>query len=642
MRVTNNMISDQVMRNLDRSLNRFMRLQVMMSTGKKILRPSDSPIGTQKDLKYRRLLSEISQYRENIASSINTLRTYDTALLEMKQMVTDAYETAVNLANDTFDDNARDAAADTVKSHYQAIINLINTRLADKYIFSGYKTNVIPFRSGADGVEYMGDRGDFRVEIEAGARVGINIIGADVLLAQTSILGENADLKPGIDINTLLADLNLGKGVDQVPGTFTVTDHNTGISVNIDISTAVTVADVITTISTQLAAGGINSLGVDLGLENNNLRWVTTNNGQVTLVTPIKNLNNGNGVDQTNGKFKIHDAGFGIDVEVDVSAAVTVGDVINAINNSLTNAGINNVTAALNAAGTGIDISDTNGVPLGLSISEINASSTTAGDLGILGNIDPILNGADMNPQLDFSVTEGAADQTTAADLGLAGDVHFDRAGQAITPILKVDTPLSLLRSGLGLEWGEIKISQGSRTVYLDLNNPAYTTIQDIIDALNNTGLDIQASINDAQTGLQIESLSDTASLKIEEVGDSRIAHDLGVFGSPDIMGSLMILIDALENNASEDIAGIIGSLENGIDHVLTFLGATGSTQNRLETTDSRLTDMDFNYTILLSDVEDADLTKVVSDLALQENSYQAALIAASKIIQPSLIHFLD
>ena len=44
----------------------------------------------------------------------------------------------------------------------------------------------------------------------------------------------------------------------------------------------------------------------------------------------------------------------------------------------------------------------------------------------------------------------------------------------------------------------------------------------------------------------------------------------------------------------------------------------------------------------LLSEVEDADLTELVTQLAMQETSYQSALIASSKIIQPSLLDFLD
>jgi flagellar hook-associated protein 3 FlgL len=45
--------------------------------------------------------------------------------------------------------------------------------------------------------------------------------------------------------------------------------------------------------------------------------------------------------------------------------------------------------------------------------------------------------------------------------------------------------------------------------------------------------------------------------------------------------------------------------------------------------------------TAQLSDVEDIDLPKTIMEMQLQQTSYQAALAASAKVIQPSLIDFL-
>jgi flagellar hook-associated protein 3 FlgL len=42
-----------------------------------------------------------------------------------------------------------------------------------------------------------------------------------------------------------------------------------------------------------------------------------------------------------------------------------------------------------------------------------------------------------------------------------------------------------------------------------------------------------------------------------------------------------------------------------------------------------------------LSDVEDIDLPKTITELSLQQTAYQAALAATAKVIQPSLVDFL-
>ncbi len=650
MRITNKMISDQVMYNLNRSLDRFMNLQSMMSTGRRIMKPSDDPVGTQKDLRYRKALTEISQYKDNIASSRNLLNSYDSILLEVKNIITGAYEKAVDMAGDdgyTYD-NAGEVAANEIRDLFDRLLSLGNTKVQDRYIFSGYRTGTETFRLGAYGVEYMGDNGNIEVEIEAATKVGINLLGSNVLLNQLTTIGSSSDFKVGIDGNTTLADLNLGSGVDLTPGTFTITDNNLGLSAGIDISGETTIAQVINKINADLVADPLNLIGnvtVDFGLEGNNLRLTTVNNGLISGVTPLSNLNAGTGIDTQNGIIVIKNATDTIHVEVDVKSCSTINDVINAINNATSahaNPSVGNVTAAINAANTGIDIVDSNGVPLGLKVEESSAFSTTAADLGIVGEINPTLNGAALNPKLDFSIAEAGIGQTTAADLGLLSNFSLEMVGEGLTSIIRTSTPLTLLNNGKGFDLVQIQISQGSTFAFLDLGNSAYTTVGDWINAINNTGLNITASLNTTQTGIQIVSTSTNESLKIGDVGTGRIARELGIFGSPDIMGSMMILIEALENSDREIVGQMIGNLEDGIQEILSHLASVGAKVNRLDATDSRLSDLDYEFIRLLSDEEDADLTKLVSDLASQENSYRAALIASAKIIQPTLLNFLE
>ena len=641
MRITNNMISDQVLTNLNRSLARFMTLEENMSSGRRINKPSDDPIGTQKDLRYRKVLSEIEQYQTNINNASNLLSSYDNILGNFSDLLSSARELAVSLSNDTFDANARDSASNEAQSLFEQIIELANSQIEDRYIFSGYKTNVRSFRAGVAGVTYQGDTGNIAVEIEAGSKVNVNLIGSDILLGQLAPLGENADFEAGIDGSTLLSELNLGEGVDLSAGTFVVADNNTGLNVTIDITGAVTVNDVVTMVNNQLTAAGITNLTLDFGLEGNNLHWQAVDTGLITNSTPLSNLNDGGGVDLTTGKFVIHNADDSINVEVDISSAANIGDVITAINAALAAEGVSNVTASINAAGNGIDITDSNGTPLGLSIDEFSAISSTASDLGLLGEIGPVLAGGDLNPLMDFSVGEAASGQTTGADLGLLGDFSLAKSGENIAPIITLNTSLALLNNGKGMDLGQVKISQGNSYIFLDLGNSAYTTVGDLIDAFNNCGFDIEASINESQTGIQIVSTSTSSTFKIEEVDNGNTAHDLGIFGSTDILGSMMILVDALKNDDRDVIGQIIGNIDDGLQNVLNYRAAVGSKVIRMETTGSRLSDLSYNFTKMLSEVEDADLTQLVTDLAMQENSYQSALIAASKIIQPSLLDFL-
>ncbi|MDD3732269.1 MAG: flagellin, partial [candidate division Zixibacteria bacterium] len=200
---------------------------------------------------------------------------------------------------------------------------------------------------------------------------------------------------------------------------------------------------------------------------------------------------------------------------------------------------------------------------------------------------------------------------------------------------------LSALNNGTGLGNDRIVFWQGDSRFILDLGSAALNTVQDLLDSVNTSGLNITASINEAGTGIQIVNNDPNRTLTIEDVDGGRGAKTMGIFGSSDIFGTMIVLINCLENDDQEGTGLLLGSLDNSIQHLLKYRGVVGARSIRLETTDSRLVDMNLNFTKLLSEVEDADMTKLVSDLATYENNYQASLIASSKIIQPSLLNFL-
>jgi len=642
MRVTNKMISDQVVSNLARGIERFMKLENMMSTGRRINMPSDDPIGTISDLGYRSKLAQFEQFKKNISHGKTWLSNVDLALADMGNLLIHAKEIAVALSNDTYDATARLAAATEIESIFEQILQSGNVQVDNRYLFSGHRTLQAAFRSTGVGVIYEGDKGNQDIEIESGSRITINISGSDVLTKPFTVLGDEADLAAGVSATTLLAELNGGRGVDLSPGVINVTDMNLNITVAVDLSLATDLNDVITSINAQLVAGGITNITASVGLEGNNITLTATDRPDVALSTPLANLNQGNGVDMSPPKLEIHNADHSTSVIIDISTAANLGDVINAINNQLSSGGVNNVTASLNAAGTGLQIQDTNGVPLGLTVSEIDPGNSTAGDLGIPGNISPTLTGSDLNPLSEFSVTESAAGETTGSDLGILGTVHTVLVGSDLDPIITATTPVSLFNNGFGYALGRIQISQGDTSVTVDLGSSSILTVQDVIDALNSTGLSITASINSISKGISVTNTDEARTLIIKDIEDSRPAESLGIAGSPDVMGSLLVLMDALRENDRHVVNSVIEGLDLSLDELLNYRASAGAKVIRLETTDLRLTEYSLNFTKLLSETEDVDITKLIADLAQQESVYQSALNAAAKIIQPSLLDFLD
>jgi flagellar hook-associated protein 3 FlgL len=76
-------------------------------------------------------------------------------------------------------------------------------------------------------------------------------------------------------------------------------------------------------------------------------------------------------------------------------------------------------------------------------------------------------------------------------------------------------------------------------------------------------------------------------------------------------------------------------------DRMATALARVGSATNRLENLKSVADAHNLTLAQSIASVEDTDLTKTILDLTTQQTSYQAALQATAKIVQPSLMDFL-
>jgi flagellar hook-associated protein 3 FlgL len=106
------------------------------------------------------------------------------------------------------------------------------------------------------------------------------------------------------------------------------------------------------------------------------------------------------------------------------------------------------------------------------------------------------------------------------------------------------------------------------------------------------------------------------------------------------MFGVLASIADNLRNNPAA-LAGDLNNLDAAIGKVSTELASVGTRYNELMQLGQTATDRQMTLTAQLSDVEDIDLPKTITDLQLQQVAYQAALAATAKVIQPSLLDFL-
>ncbi|MBI2874479.1 MAG: flagellar hook-associated protein FlgL [Firmicutes bacterium] len=97
----------------------------------------------------------------------------------------------------------------------------------------------------------------------------------------------------------------------------------------------------------------------------------------------------------------------------------------------------------------------------------------------------------------------------------------------------------------------------------------------------------------------------------------------------------------ALRNDGLGEIQGALGDLDAALDRVVESRIELGARLNRLERTGDRLEDLQAGYKMLLSKIQDVDLAEVLVEFQAEQNSYRAALGAASRIMDMSLLDFL-
>lgn len=141
MRVTQSMLSSTMLRNLGNSYNKMGQWQEQLSTGSKLLRPSDDPVGVTKAMNYRTQLTQNAQYDTNLDTATKWLDTTDTALDSVGKAMTRVQELITQAANDTNQTVDREKMLVEIKQIHEEIKDLANTKIGDDYIFSGTRTN---------------------------------------------------------------------------------------------------------------------------------------------------------------------------------------------------------------------------------------------------------------------------------------------------------------------------------------------------------------------------------------------------------------------------------------------------------------------------------------------------------------------
>ncbi|MBO5354377.1 MAG: flagellar hook-associated protein FlgL [Lachnospiraceae bacterium] len=142
MRITNKMMTNNALYNINNNKNLMSNLEQQYSSGKKITKPSDDPIVAVRALKFRTNLSELNQYYEkNIPDALAWMDVTESALSTVNDIITSMNTYCNQGANDYPTAEDRNAIATNLEELKGQLYQEGNTNYAGRYVFSGYKTD---------------------------------------------------------------------------------------------------------------------------------------------------------------------------------------------------------------------------------------------------------------------------------------------------------------------------------------------------------------------------------------------------------------------------------------------------------------------------------------------------------------------
>jgi flagellar hook-associated protein 3 FlgL len=201
MRITQKMITNQVNSNLSKNIEKLMKTQGRISSGKQINQASDDPVGMAKILGYRKTLDMIDQYGRNISQARSGLEAGESTLSDIGELLTRAKELALSQATGTASPESRQDVANEVRQIRDQLIQLANTKQGDRYMFGGRKTDAPPYDSLDPNPIFQGDDGEVLVMVADGVMMDMAVSGEEAFNNGVDPVEVLTKLIDGLDTN---------------------------------------------------------------------------------------------------------------------------------------------------------------------------------------------------------------------------------------------------------------------------------------------------------------------------------------------------------------------------------------------------------------------------------------------------------
>lgn len=194
-RITPAILTSSVLDGLNSSMAALERTSSELSSGRKLLEPSDNPYGASQAIDLQSQLDGLQSYATGAQEGISWENTASSAMSNMSSALQSVRELLVRSANGTYNAADLQHMAAEVDQLTEAVKQDANTQYAGQYVFAGTDTTAAPYEQGAEDA-YRGNTGTIARAIGPGLSVVVN---TDI----SSLLGSGQGAADGKLLDTL-------------------------------------------------------------------------------------------------------------------------------------------------------------------------------------------------------------------------------------------------------------------------------------------------------------------------------------------------------------------------------------------------------------------------------------------------------
>jgi len=219
MRITENMKSSQVLRDLENLRTRHAKTAEEATSGQRINKPSDDPTVAARLQRVERRIENDQSMSEALSMGRSDLELAEASLAEAGLLMQRAKEVAMAAANGTASADVRQSAATEIAGIRTTLLGIANTQGVRGYLFAGSQTDQPAFDSS---FSFQGDTYEHSIRSGPTSEVVISSSGVNAFTSAggTDIFQDLSDLEAAMNSNDLTGIQNslgaLDTGHEQI------------------------------------------------------------------------------------------------------------------------------------------------------------------------------------------------------------------------------------------------------------------------------------------------------------------------------------------------------------------------------------------------------------------------------------------